>query len=76
MSKETAEQDACRAEHFLTDETIKALCVFANSDLKGYERVIRNSNLSDRYDPGKYEFGNVMEVRRLIYSARDTDRHL
>lgn len=56
VSEETAEQDACRAEHFLTDETVKALCVFVNSDLKGYERVIRNSNLSDRYDPGEYEF--------------------
>ena len=56
VTEETADQDACRAEHFFTDETVKALCMFVNSDIKEYERRIRNSELTDRYAPGKYVF--------------------
>ena len=56
VSVDTAEQDACRAEHVFTDETVKAMDVFVNSDIKEYERVIRKSDLKDRYAPGKYEF--------------------
>ena len=56
VTEETADQDACRAEHFFTDETVKALCTFVNSDIKGYERRIRNSELTERYAPGKYVF--------------------
>lgn len=56
VSEKTADQDACRAEHIFTDETVQALCTFVNSDNKHYERRIRNSELTDRYEPGIYEF--------------------
>lgn len=56
VTEETAEQDACRAEHFFADETVKALCTFANADIRGYERRIKNSELTDRYAKGNYVF--------------------
>ena len=60
VEEKIADQDACRAEHIFTDETIQALCTFVNSDNKHYERRIRNSELTDRYEPGTYEF--MMQV--------------
>ena len=32
VGEKTADQDACRAEHILTDETVQALCSYVNSD--------------------------------------------
>ena len=55
VQEETADQDACRAEHILTDETIQALCAYVNDDSSCYERKTRNSDLTDRYAPGVYE---------------------
>ena len=55
VHEETANQDACRAEHILTDETVQALCNYVNTDHQHYERKIRNSDLTDRYAPGTYE---------------------
>lgn len=55
VGEDTADQDACRAEHILTDETVQALCRFVNDDNQHYERKTRNSDLTDRYAPGVYE---------------------
>ena len=54
VGEETADQDACRAEHIFTDETVQALCTFVN-DNQHYERKIRNADLTDRYAAGIYE---------------------
>lgn len=60
VQEATADQDACRAEHILTDETVQALCTYVNNDNQHYERKIRNSDLTDRYAPGRYE--GMMEI--------------
>ena len=60
VAEKTADQDACRAEHILTDETVQALCSYVNSDNQHYERKIRNSDLIDRYAPGTSE--GMMEI--------------
>lgn len=55
VSAETADRDACRAEHILTDETIRTICDFANRGIY-HDRKLWNTELTDRYEPGVYEF--------------------
>lgn len=56
VKEEVADQDACRAEHIFSDQTVEALCSFVNADYKNYVRKIRNTELTDRYEPGTYQF--------------------
>lgn len=56
VNEKIADQDACRIEHIVTDESARAICQFINYENMYYERKIRNSDLSDRYEPGTYPF--------------------
>lgn len=63
VQEKTADQDACRIEHIVTDESARAICQFVNYENMYYERRIHNSELTDRYDPGIYKF--VMQMYSL-----------
>lgn len=54
VNETIAEQDACRIEHVMSEESVRAVCQFANYENMYYERRIRNSELTDRYLPGVY----------------------
>lgn len=56
VQEKIADQDACRIEHIVTDESTRAICQFINYENRYYERRIRNSELTDRYEMGKYNF--------------------
>lgn len=58
-----AEQDACRIEHVMSEDSIRAICQFTNYENLYYERRIRHSELTDRYTPGVYTF--VMQIYRM-----------
>lgn len=55
VRKEQAAEDACRIEHVASDETVRQICNFVNYG-ETYERVIRHTDLSFRYEPGRYQF--------------------
>ncbi len=59
VNEKTADQDACRIEHIVTDESTRAICQFINYENMYYERRIRNSELTDRYEKGNYIFSNA-----------------
>lgn len=56
VNEKIADQDACRIEHIVTDESARAMCQFINFENMYYERRIRNSELTDRYEKGRYTF--------------------
>lgn len=56
VNEKIADQDACRIEHIVTDESTRAICQFINYENMYYERRIRNSELTDRYEKGEYIF--------------------
>ena len=60
VNEKTADQDACRIEHIVTDESTRAICQFINYENMYYERRIRNSELTDRYEKGNYIFSMQM----------------
>lgn len=63
VQEKIAKQDACRIEHVMSEESVRAVCQFVNYENMYYERRIRNSELTDRYDPGVYTF--VMQMYSL-----------
>ncbi len=66
VPEQTANQDACRAEHILADETVQALCEYVNNDHQHYERKIRNTDLTERYAPGNHE--GMMQIYTMEQS--------
>lgn len=66
VHEKVAEQDACRIEHVMSEESVRAVCQFANYENMYYERRIRNSELADRYEPGVYTF--IMQMYSLEQS--------
>lgn len=56
VKEEIAEQDACRAEHIFSSESVEALCSFVSTGYTHYTRKLRNTDLRDRYQPGTYQF--------------------
>lgn len=63
VQEKIADQDACRIEHIVTDESTRAICQFINYENMYYERRIRNSELIDWYEKGKYNF--IMQMYSL-----------
>ena len=63
VQEKIADQDACRIEHIVTDESARAICQFVNYENMYYERRIRNSELTDRYEKGQYNF--IMQMYSL-----------
>ncbi|MBU5480377.1 metal-dependent transcriptional regulator [Blautia sp. MSJ-19] len=55
VESETAREDACRIEHIVSEETVRQICNFMNYG-ETFERVLRYTDLSYRYDPGEYAF--------------------
>lgn len=56
VNEKIADEDACRIEHVMTDESGRAICQFINYENMYYERRIKNTDLTDRYEPGAYRF--------------------
>lgn len=50
-----AEEDACRMEHVVSDETVQQICNFVNYG-STFEHALRNTDLRYRYEPGEYSF--------------------
>lgn len=67
VNETIAEQDACRIEHVMSKESVRAVCLFANYENMYYERRIRNSELTDRYLPGVYTFVMQMYSMELCH---------
>lgn len=62
LDKHEAEEDACRMEHVVREKTVQQICDFMNyGDI--YERVLNNTNLAYRYEPGDYQF--LMGIYRM-----------
>ena len=55
VKSETAQEDACRMEHIVSEETVRQVCNFVNYG-ETFERVLRYTDLSYRYAPGEYFF--------------------
>ena len=55
VGSSTAEEDACRMEHVASEETVQQICNFVNYG-STFERVMRNTDLRYRYEPGDYPF--------------------
>ena len=55
VSDEKAQEDACRMEHIVSEETVRQVCNFVNYG-ETFERVLRYTDLSYRYAPGDYVF--------------------
>lgn len=55
VGEETAAEDACRMEHVVSSETVQKICDFVNYG-ETFERVIRGTDLSNRYHTGEYSF--------------------
>lgn len=63
VNEKIADEDACRIEHIMTDESARAICQFINYENMYYERKIKKSDLTDRYEPGTYSF--IMQMYSL-----------
>ncbi len=50
-----AEEDACRMEHVVSDETVQQICNFVNYG-STFEHALRNTDLRYRYEPREYSF--------------------
>ncbi len=70
VSLEVAEKDACRMEHVMTDESINAICRFANYGAT--ERKIVDSNLTNRYGAGEYRFTQQMYELEHVHPRKLT----
>lgn len=55
VGSRTAEEDACRMEHVASEETVQQICNFVNYG-STFERVLRNTDLRYRFEPGDYSF--------------------
>ena len=55
VEPKTAEQDACRMEHVVSDETVQQICNFVNYG-STFEHALRNTDLRYRYEPREYSF--------------------
>lgn len=55
VERETAQEDACRIEHIVSEETVRQVCNFVNYG-ETFERTLRYTDLSYRYEPGDYTF--------------------
>lgn len=54
----------------MSEESVRAVCQFANYENMYYERRIRNSELADRYLPGVYTFVMQMYSMELCHPRR------
>ncbi len=55
VSDEKAEEDACRMEHVVSEETVQQICNFVDYG-DTFERILKHSDLRSWYQPGKYLF--------------------
>ena len=55
VSEEKAEEDACRMEHVISEETVQQICNFVDYG-DTFERILKQSDLRSRYRPGSYQF--------------------
>ena len=50
-----AEEDACRMEHVISEETVQQICNFVDYG-DTFERILKQSDLRSWYRPGSYQF--------------------
>ena len=55
VSEEKAEEDACRMEHVISEETVQQICNFVDYG-NTFERILKQSDLRSWYRPGSYQF--------------------
>ena len=55
VSEEKAEEDACRMEHVISEETVQQICNFVDYG-NTFERILKQSDLRSWYRPGRYQF--------------------
>ena len=65
-----AEEDACRMEHVVSDETVQQICNFVNYG-STFEHALRNTDLRYRYEPGEYSF-----LMGIYYKEKTCPRRL
>ena len=55
VSDEKAQEDACRMEHVVSEETVQQICNFVDYG-DTFERILKHSDLRSWYQTGKYMF--------------------
>lgn len=55
VQSDKAEEDACRMEHVVSEETVQQICNFVDCG-DTFERILKYSDLRTRYTPGIYTF--------------------
>ena len=55
VSEEKAEEDACRMEHVISEETVQQICNFVDYG-DTFERILKQPDLRSWYRPGSYQF--------------------
>lgn len=55
VDAETADEDACRIEHVVSDQTVQRVSHFVNYG-ESFARTLKGTDLRFRYQPGVYEF--------------------
>ena len=55
VSDEKAQEDACRMEHVVSEETVQQICNFVDYG-DTFERILKQSDLRSWYRPGSYQF--------------------
>ena len=70
VGSSTAEEDACRMEHVASEETVQQICNFVNYG-STFERVMRNTDLRYRYEPGRLSFydGHLLHGKNMPQKA-------
>lgn len=60
VSDEKAEEDACRMEHVVSEETVQQICNFVDYG-DTFERILKHSDLRSWYQPGEISvsYGNL-----------------
>ena len=69
VENDTAREDACRIEHIVSEETVRQVCNFMNYG-DTFERTLRCTDLSYRYEPGDYSFLMGIYYMEKMYPRR------
>ena len=70
VQSDRAEEDACRIEHVVSEETVQQICNFVDYG-DTFERILKYSDLRTRYNPGTYTF-----IMGIYYMEKTCPRRL
>ena len=66
VSDEKAQEDACRMEHVVSEETVQQICNFVDYG-DTFERILKHSDLRSWYQTGKYMFlMGIYQIEKIM----------